>query len=156
MRNLTTSYFERKETKFVRNKTAIYGRNRSSFCLLFVKLARLFVFSSFVRTYHIGKRKAGACLQRKRHRLAWTTAEAAVRGHEPSTKGPSPQTVGSPQNHERLVVTPRSNARSFEFELLWASARRQFASARHQIETGPFFFVQTFVDFALSLPGQPL
>ena len=36
VRNLTTSYFERKETKFVGNKTAIYGRNRSSLCLLFV------------------------------------------------------------------------------------------------------------------------
>ena len=28
--NLTTSYFERKETKFVSNKTAIFRRNRSS------------------------------------------------------------------------------------------------------------------------------
>ena len=48
VRNLTTSYFERKETKFVGNKTAIYGRIRSSLCLLFVKLARLCVCSSFI------------------------------------------------------------------------------------------------------------
>ena len=45
--NLTTSYFERKETDLVRNKTAIYCRNRSSVCLFFVKLALLCVFSSF-------------------------------------------------------------------------------------------------------------
>ena len=49
VRNLTTSYFEQKETKFVGNKTAIFGRNRSFVCLLFVKLARLCVFSSFIR-----------------------------------------------------------------------------------------------------------
>ena len=38
VRNLTTSYFKQKETKFVGNKTAISSRNRSSLCLLFVKL----------------------------------------------------------------------------------------------------------------------
>ena len=38
-----------------------------------------------------------------------------------------------------------------------ASARRQLASARRQIGTGLFFFfVQTFVDFALSLPRHSL
>ena len=49
--NVTTSHFERKETKtkFVSNKTAIYRRNRSSVCLLFVKLALLCVFSLFIR-----------------------------------------------------------------------------------------------------------
>ena len=47
--NVTTSHFKRKETKFVSNKTAIYRRNRSSVCLLFVKLALLCVFSSFIR-----------------------------------------------------------------------------------------------------------
>ena len=47
--NLTTSYFERKETKFVGYKTSIYSRNRSSFWLLFVKFALLCVFSSFIR-----------------------------------------------------------------------------------------------------------
>ena len=50
--NLTTSYFERKETKFVFNKTAIYGRNRSSLGLLFVKLARVSVFSSLSDQSH--------------------------------------------------------------------------------------------------------
>ena len=49
MRSLTTSYFQRKETKFVGNKTAIYRRNRSSLCLLFVELALLFVSSLLVR-----------------------------------------------------------------------------------------------------------
>ena len=47
--NVTTSHFERKETKFVSNKTAIYRRNRSSVCLLFVKLALLCVFFWFIR-----------------------------------------------------------------------------------------------------------
>ena len=46
--NVTTSYFERKETKFVSNKTAVYRRNRSSVCLLFVKLALLCVVSSSI------------------------------------------------------------------------------------------------------------
>ena len=46
--NVTISHFERKETKFVINKTAIYRRNRSSVCLLFVKLALLCVFSSYI------------------------------------------------------------------------------------------------------------
>ena len=49
VRNLTTSYFDWKETKFVGNKTAIYSRNRSSLCLFFVKLTLLCVFSSFIR-----------------------------------------------------------------------------------------------------------
>ena len=47
--NLTTSYFERKESKFVSNKTAIYRQNCSSLCILFVKLAPLCVYSSFIR-----------------------------------------------------------------------------------------------------------
>ena len=43
-----------------------------------------------------------------------------------------------------------------KYELLRASARRQLSSARCQIGTGLFFFVQIFVDFALSLPGHSL
>ena len=48
-----------KKTKFVGNKTVIYGRNRSSLCLIFVKLARLCVFSSFIRpiTYERASRE---------------------------------------------------------------------------------------------------
>ena len=42
--NLITSYFERRETKFFGNKTAIYLRNSSSVCLFFVKLSLLCVF----------------------------------------------------------------------------------------------------------------
>ena len=70
VRNLTTSYFERKETKFVGNKTAIYRRNRSSVCLLFVKLALLCVFFSFISTDHICKSKPGACIQRSTQAVA--------------------------------------------------------------------------------------
>ena len=44
MHNVTTSHLERKQTKFVSNKTAIYRRNRSSVCLLFAKLALLCAF----------------------------------------------------------------------------------------------------------------
>ena len=43
-----------------------------------------------------------------------------------------------------------------KYELLWASARRQFASARRQIEIGLLFLGQTLVDFALSFPGHSL
>ena len=48
-----------KKTKFVGNKTAIYGQNRSSLCLLFVKLACLGVISSFIRpiTYSRARRE---------------------------------------------------------------------------------------------------
>ena len=59
MRNLTTSYFEGKETKFVSNKTAIYSRKRSSLCLLFVKIALLCLFFVYP-TMVIGKSKPGA------------------------------------------------------------------------------------------------
>ena len=50
VRNLTTSYFERKEVKFVGNKTSIYRRHCSSLFLLFVKFALLCDFSSIIRT----------------------------------------------------------------------------------------------------------
>ena len=43
-----------------------------------------------------------------------------------------------------------------KYELLLASAHRQFTSASRQIGTGLIFFIQTFVDFALSLPGHSL
>ena len=65
VRNLTTSYFERKETKFVGNKTAIYGRNRSSLCLLFVEFARrctCMCLFFVCPTDHLRKSKPGACL----------------------------------------------------------------------------------------------
>ena len=64
--NVTTSHLERKETKFVSNKTAIYRRNRSSVCLLFVKLALLCAFFFVYPTYHIHNSKPGACLGCKR------------------------------------------------------------------------------------------
>ena len=60
MRNITTLYFERKETKFVGNKTAIFRRNRSSLYLLFVKLALLLCLFFVYPTYDIRKSKPGA------------------------------------------------------------------------------------------------
>ena len=49
VRHLTTSYFDRRETNFFCNKTAIYHGTRSSLCLHFVKPSRLCAFSSFIR-----------------------------------------------------------------------------------------------------------
>ena len=93
MRNLTTSYFERKETKFVGNMTAIYGRNCSSLYLLFVKLARLCVFSLFIRpiTYARASREhafdtSGSAKPEIQWRRQWEGANV-------QQKNPSPQTV---------------------------------------------------------------
>ena len=112
MRNLTTLYFERKETKFVGNKTAIYGRNRSSLCLLFVKLARFCVFSSFIRpiTYATASREhafdaSGSAELEPQQRRQWEGANVRQ-------KNPSPQTLRLPKIRECHVVTPRSTARS--------------------------------------------
>ena len=110
--NLTTSYFERKETQFVGNKTAIYRRNRSSVCLLFVKVALFCVFSSFIRplTYARASRVhafdgSGSPKPEPQQRRQWEGANVR-------RKNPSPQTIRSPKICERLVVTARSTARS--------------------------------------------
>ena len=115
VRNLTTSYFERKEIKFVGNKTAIYVWNRSSLCLLFVKLAHLCVFSSFIRPITSARASrehafdaGGSAKPEPQQRRQWEGAN--VRQKNPS---PHVQTLRSPKIRERLVDTPRSTARSF-------------------------------------------
>ena len=107
-RNLTTSYFEQKETKFVGNKTAIYSRNRSSLCLLFVKLALLCVFSSFIRPRESREHAfdvSGIAKLEPQQRRQWEGANVRQ-------KNPSPQTLQSPKIRERLVVTLSSAAQS--------------------------------------------
>ena len=140
MRNLTTSYFEWKETKFVDNKTAIYRQNRSSLCLLFVKLALLCVFFFIYPTYHIRKSKPGACLRRKQSRQAPATTETAVRRYERLTKEPIATNPSIAKDSWATCGYGTLNCAILsKYELLRASARRQFASARRQIGTGLFF-----------------
>ena len=86
--NVTTSHFERKETKFVSNKRAIYHRNRSSVCLLFVKLALLCVFSLFIRpiTYTRANREhaldaSGSSKPELQQRRQWDGANVRQRTH---------------------------------------------------------------------------
>ena len=157
VRNLTTSYFEWKETKFVGNKTANYSRNRSSLCLFFVKLTLLCVFSSFIRPI--------TC-----PRASWEHAFRQAVAPSPShyrdgsekvrtvrQKNPSPQTLRSPKIRECLVVTPRSTARSCRSMssfgwVLTASSRVLFA----RLEPVCFFFCSNLCwfhsKFAWGLP----
>ena len=129
VRNLTTSYLEQNETKFVGNKTAIYSRNRSSLCLLFVKLALLCVFCSFIRpiTYARASREhafdaSGSDKPKPQQRRQWEGANARQ-------KNPSPQTLRSPKIRERVVVTPRSTARSCLFRNdLFSSWKKKWAN----------------------------
>ena len=89
VRNLTTSYFERKETKSAGNKTAIYSRSASSLCLLFVKIALLCVFSLCIRlnTYARASREHAFDASGSAKPEPATT-ETAVRWCKRSTKEP--------------------------------------------------------------------
>ena len=106
-----------KKTNFVRNKTAIYGRNRSSLCLIFVKLARLCAFSSSIRpiTYERASREhafdaSSNSKPEPQQRRQWEGAKVWQ-------KNSSPQTLRSPKIRERLMVKPRSTADLVE---VWA------------------------------------
>ena len=112
MRNLTTSYFERKKTKFVGNKTAIYSRNLSSLCLLVVKLARLCVFSSFIRPITYARASREHAFDASGSAKPEPQQRRQSGGTNVWQKNPSPQTLRSPNFRERLVVTPRSTPRS--------------------------------------------
>ena len=155
--NLTTSYFERKETKFVGNKTAIYCRNRSSVCLLFVKLALVRVFSSFIRpiTYTTASREHA--FDASSSAKPEPQQRRQCEGANVQQKNPSPQTLRSPKIRERLVGTARSTARSCRsmscYGRVLAASSRVLAA---RSEPAYFFFVQTFVDFALSFLGHSL
>ena len=136
VRNLTALYFERKETKFVGNKTAIYGCNRSSFCLLFVKLARLCVFSSLIRRSH--------------------TQEQA--GSMPSTQAVAPSSSHNRDDSEKVRTFNKRTHRHKPFDrqrfvsVLWL----RHAQLRHLDLNQPIFFCSNFCrfrsEFAWALP----
>ena len=158
VRNLITSYFERKETKFVGNKTAINRPNRPSLCLLFVKLALLCVFSSFIRpiTYARANREhvfdAGGS----------TKPETAMRKCERSTKEPitTNPSIAKDSWASCGYATLNSCRSMSSYGRVLAASWRVFAASSRMLaarsEPVYFFFVQTFVDFALSLPGHSL
>ena len=111
--NVTTSHFERKETKFVSNKTAIY-RRKSLFCLSSLCQTRssLCLFFLFIRpiTYTRASREhafdgSGSSKPELQQRWQWESANVRQ-------KSPSPQTLRSPKIRDRLVVPSRSTARS--------------------------------------------
>ena len=155
-RSLTTLYFKRKQTKFVGNETVIYGWNRSSLCLLFVKLARLCVFSSLIRpiTYARASREhvfdaSGRAKPEPQQRRQWEGANVRQ-------KNPSPQTLRSPMIRERLVVTTCSTVRSCRSMSSYGECLPPLRECSSPDWNRSIFFVQTFVDFPLSLPGQSL
>ena len=157
--NLTTSYFERKETKFVGNKTAIYCRNRSSVCLLFVKLALVRVFSSFIRpiTYTTASREhaSDASSSAKPEPQQRRQCEGAnVR-----QKNPSPQTLRFPLRFVSVLWVRHAQLR--DLVEVWAVTGECSPPVRECLPPDRnrpifFFFVQTFVDFALSFLGHSL
>ena len=112
VRNLTTLYFERKETKFFGNKTAVYGRNRSSLCPLSVKLARLCVISSFIRPITYARASWEHAFDASGSAKPEPQQRRQSQGANVRQKNSSPQTLPFPKIHERPVVTPRSTARS--------------------------------------------
>ena len=127
-----------------------------SLFLLFVKLACLCVFSSFIWliTYERASREhafnaSGSAKPEPQQRRKWEGAKVRQ-------MNPSPQTLRSPKIRESLVVTPRSTARSSRST---SSYGRVLAASSRVLAARPepvYFFVQTFVDFALSLPGHSL
>ena len=154
--NLTTSYFERKETKFVGNKTAIYGRNRSSLGLLFVKLARLCVFSSFIQP------------------ISYARASREMPSTQAVAPSPSHNRAGSekvrpfnkrthrhkPIDHQKLVNVLRLCHTQLR-DLVKVLALTGECSPPVRESSLPdrnrsIFFVQTFVGFTLSLPEHSL
>ena len=113
MHNLTTSYFEPKETELVRNKTAIYCR-KSLFCLSFLCQTRSSLCLFFVYpAYLIRKIKPGVFDASGNAKLE-PQHRRQLEGVNVRQKNPSPQTLWSPKLkiRERLVVMARSTARS--------------------------------------------
>ena len=149
VRNLTTSYFERKETKFVGNKTAIYSWNRSSLYLRFVKLRLLCVFSSFIQPIIYARASqehvfdaGGSAKPKAQQRRQWEGANVRQ-------KSPSPQTLRSPKNSwASCCYATLDCAILSKYGLLRASTRRQLVSVRCQIETSLFF--RSNISFDLS------
>ena len=157
VRNLTTSYFEWKETKFVGNKTANYSRNRSSLCLFFVKLTLLCVFSSFIRPI--------TC-----PRASWEHAFRQAVAPSPSHYRDGSEKVRTfdkrTHHHKRfdrqrfVSVLWLRHAQLRDLVEVWALSGECSPPVREcsspDWNRSVFFFVQTFVDFTLSLPGDSL
>ena len=142
VRNLKTLHFERKETKFVGNETAIYGRNRSSVCLLFVKLARLCAVFSFIRLVTYARASwehalSGSIEPGPHQRRQWEGANVRQ-------KNPSPKIC------ECLVVMPRSTARSCRsmssYGRVLAASSRMLAA-----RSEPVYFFFSFKPLSISL-----
>ena len=154
--NVTTWHFERKETEFVSNKTAIYRRNRSSVCLLFVKLALLCVFFCLSDLSHT---------QEQARSMPWMQAVA-----------PSPSYNRDGSDKVRTFDKRAHRHKPFDLQRFVSVLWFQHAQLRDLVEvwalTGEcsppvrecsppdrnraIFFVQTLVDFALSLPRHSL
>ena len=159
VQNLTTSYFDRKETKFVGNKTAIYPSKllfwlsslcqNSPFLVSFLRLTDLSHTQEQAGSMPSTQAVAPSASHHWPERRQWE-------GVNVRQKNPSPQTLRSPKIRERLVVTARSTARSFRsmssYGRVLAASSRVLAARSEPV----FFFIQTFVDFALSLPGHSL
>ena len=156
MHNVTTLHLERKETKFVSNKTAIYRRYRSSVCLLFVKLALLCAFFCLSGLSHT-QEQAGS--------MPWMQALA-----------PSPSYNRDGSEKVRTFDKRTHRHKPFDLQRFVSVLWFRHAQLRDLVEvwalTGecsppvrecsppdrnrPIFFVQTFVDFALSWPRHSL
>ena len=165
MRNRTTLYFERKETKFVGNKTAIYSRNRSSLCLLLVFLNSL-VFVSFLRLSELSHRQEQGGSMPSTQAVAPRPGDsrdgsAKVRSFDKRTHR------HKPFDRQRFVSGLwLRHAQLRDFVEVWALTGECSPPVRECSppvrECSPpdwnwsIFFVQTFVDFALSLPGHSL
>ena len=153
--NVTTSHFERKETKtkFVSNKTAIYRRNRSSVCLLFVKLALLCVFLCLSDLSHT---------QEQTGSMPWMQAVAP----SPSYNRDGSETVRTFDKEPIAIDLQRfvsvlwfRHAQLRDLVEVWALTGECSPPVREcspPDRNRPIFFVQTLVDFALSLPGHSL
>ena len=129
----------RKETKFVGNKRAIFSGNRSSLCLLFVKLALVCVLSSF---------SDRSLMQEETGSMPSTQAVLPSPSHnrdgsEKVRTFDKRTHCYKPFDHQRFVsVLWLCHAQLCDLLHEWAlmgSARSQLVNARHQIGNGPFF-----------------
>ena len=119
-----------------------YSRNRSSLCLLFVKLALLFVFSSFIRRRPIPYARASRKLAFDASGSAKPEPQLrrAVRRCECLAKEPSVTNPSIAKDSQGSCGYATVNCAIFlKYELLRVSAGRQFVSVRRQIGTGIFF-----------------
>ena len=146
--NLTTSYFEWKEMKFVGKKTTIYRRNLllSSRCLTRSSLCLFFVYA----TNHTRKSTPWACLRRRQKYQARATAETAVIRCQRSTKEPiTTNPLIAKVSSASCGYAPLNCPILLKYEFFQASARCQMG-------TGLIFSVKPVLNFAQRFPGHSL